>query len=136
MKILHVKDNKVFDITLGEKPEDTEDISYVSVPLDTYVDIDWGYSNGKIIKPNSPPLESSPTPDWLGFNTALLTNVEWKSWELDSDLRVALVSATSTANLTAFISTYNLAKQINAPSAEAKSAWQQLANDHHINIQF
>lgn len=95
-----------------------------------------------IIKVNPDKLTDT-TPDWAGFNTALLDDPDWVAIAptLPEDLRYAIVSTAANGNAmglqTAYLTlAHKLALQGQYISNEVKESWQTIANTHNIPVEF
>jgi hypothetical protein len=82
------------------------------------------------------PEPAQPEPDWVSFNTAMLSNPNWQAWELPADLRNAMIAASINSNLVSLENAYAIAKASVPPSAEAIAGWQTLADTYNIPIVF
>ena len=80
-----------------------------------------------------PPI---PEPDWISFNTAMLSDSNWQAWALPADLRNAMIAASINSNLVSLENAYAIAKAAVPPSAEAITGWQGLADTYNIPIVF
>ena len=79
---------------------------------------------------------STPEPDWISFNTAMLSDPNWQAWTLPADLRSAMIAASINSNLVSLENAYAIAKAAVPPSAEAITGWQGLADTYNIPIVF
>ena len=82
------------------------------------------------------PVPPPPQPDWINFNTAMLSDSNWQAWALPADLRNAMIAASINSNLTSLENAYAIAKAAVPPSAEAITGWQGLADTYNIPIVF
>lgn len=75
-------------------------------------------------------------PDWISFNTAMLSDSNWQSWAIPADLRSAIIAASINNNLVALESAYAIAKATVPPTEQAIAGWQALADLNNIPIVF
>jgi hypothetical protein len=83
-----------------------------------------------------PAVEIIPTPDWTGFNLAIVADPSWQSWDIPTDLRNALICTAVVELESKFRTAYQTAKAIVPPSTEAVAFWQQVAAEFHIPLIF
>lgn len=86
---------------------------------------------------NPPP----PEPDWVGFNLAMIPPVGESDFEFWLDqfkilYQSSLATAAASGNAVETQRIYDLLKLQHPPTAEQVSAWQALADLHHIPLTF
>lgn len=94
------------------------------------IKLEFDNGNWESVPEPPPPQE----PQWTAFNTAMLSNKSWQNWAIPSDLRTALISSSVNAKADSFQSSYDLAKSLVPPSAEAITEWQGLASAYHVQL--
>ena len=89
-------------------------------------------------KANQPQLSE---PDWVGFNLAMIPPVGESDFEFWLDqfkilYQSSLATAAASGNAVETQRIYDLLKLQHPPTAEQVSAWQALADLHHIPLTF
>jgi hypothetical protein len=74
--------------------------------------------------------------DWAGFNKTILMSTNWRTWEINNDLRNAMIAAAIGRNADSFQSAYDIAKEWNPPSEYAINEWAEISKQFNIPIKF
>ena len=92
-------------------------------------------------EPVPEPTPPPPEPDWVGFNLAMIPPVGESDFEFWLDqfkilYQSSLATAAASGNAVETQRIYDLLKLQHPPTAEQVSAWQALADLHHIPLTF
>ncbi|MFZ9740238.1 MAG: hypothetical protein ACO3EZ_19895, partial [Prochlorotrichaceae cyanobacterium] len=116
-----VPDESLFPVTLLSPPSYWTEANKSAIAAQVTAEnegVAWDF-----VPEPPPPL---PEPDWISFNTAMLSDSNWQAWALPADLRNAMIAASINSNLTSLENAYAIAKAAVPPSAEAITGWQGL----------
>ena len=118
--------------------ESAPDFSGFTEPTLSVLQQSWAafLESGGELEVIADPVPPPPQPDWINFNTAMLSDSNWQAWALPADLRNAMIAASINSNLTSLENAYAIAKAAVPPSAEAITGWQGLADTYNIPIVF
>lgn len=91
--------------------------------------------------PDPAPPPAPPEPDWTAFNLAMIPPVGESDFEFWLDqfkilYQSSLATAAASGNAVETQRIYDLLKLQHPPTAEQVSAWQALADLHHIPLTF
>lgn len=144
MKTLVIQDQIIINIVEGEVDLEPSESTLVLVDSSYRADIGWAWDGEIAIEPPPTPTAVDPVPNWLGFNTAFLSN---KNWNLiaplfsSPDLRTGIAAPAAMGDSNALqyaigMGLTDLISQDIPLDPAVLAEWQAIADVNNIPINF